>query len=108
MTDQAATSLVIMGGGGHVGLPLGIAFASRGLDTTLFDIDAATVDTINRGVLPFLEEGAGPILEQALADGLLRATTDPASICFTSTGRSNMPATTAPPTSLASAPSSTP
>ena len=73
-------SVVIMGGGGHVGLPLGIAFASRGLDVTLFDIDDATVDTINDGELPFREPGATPLLKRARADGSLRATTDPASI----------------------------
>ena len=73
-------SIVIMGGGGHVGLPLGIAFASRGLDVTLFDINGATVDTINDGELPFREPGATPLLKRARADGLLRATTDPSSV----------------------------
>ena len=80
MNDQAPTPIVIMGGGGHVGLPLGIAFASRGLDVTLFDINDATVDTINDGKLPFREPGAAPVLERVRADGSLRATTDPASI----------------------------
>ena len=80
MTDQALKPIVIMGGGGHVGLPLGIAFASRGLDVTLFDIDDATVEAINDGELPFREPGATPLLKRARADGLLRATTDPASI----------------------------
>jgi len=73
-------SVVIMGGGGHVGLPLGIAFASKGLDVTLFDIDRVIVDTINDGKLPFREPGAAPVLERVRADGSLRATTDPASI----------------------------
>jgi len=80
MADQAVKPIVIMGGGGHVGLPLGIAFASRGLDVTLFDIDDATVDTINDGELPFREPGATPLLKRARAAGSLRATTDPASI----------------------------
>ena len=80
MSNQANTSVAIMGGGGHVGLPLGIALASRGVDVTLFDIDEETVDMINRGELPFLEAGAAPLLGTALADGLLRATTDPASM----------------------------
>ena len=79
MKDETP-SVVIMGGGGHVGLPLGIAFASRGLDVTLFDINDATVDTINDGKLPFREPGAAPVLERVRADGSLRATTDPASI----------------------------
>ncbi len=80
MSDRSDSSIVIMGGGGHVGLPLGIAFASRGLDVTLFDIDDATVSTINDGELPFREPGAAAVLERVRADGSLRATTDPASI----------------------------
>ncbi len=80
MHGETPAPIVIMGGGGHAGLPLGVAFASKGLDTTLLDIDAGVVDTINGGQVPFREEGAKPLLERALADGLLRATTDPGSI----------------------------
>lgn len=80
MTHRSIASIVIMGGGGHVGLPLGIAFASKNIDTILYDIDADTVDRINKGELPFREPGAGALLKRALADGLLRASTDPASI----------------------------
>ena len=80
MTDRPDSSIVIMGGGGRVGLPLGIALASRGLDVTLFDIDEDRVAVINAGQLPFLEAGAEPMLRASLDDGLLRATTDPASL----------------------------
>jgi UDP-N-acetyl-D-mannosaminuronic acid dehydrogenase len=66
-----------MGGGGHVGLPLGIALASRGIDTVLFDINHATVEKINAGQLPFMEAGAAPLLSEALEAGLLHATADP-------------------------------
>ncbi len=69
-------SVVIMGGGGHVGLPLGIAFASRGLDVTLFDIDDAIVEAIKNGELPFREPGAAAVLERVRADGSLRAEDD--------------------------------
>ena len=80
MTDQSIGSIVIMGGGGHVGLPLGIAFASRNINTILYDIDADTVGRINNGEMPFREAGAEALLGRALSDGLLRASTDPASI----------------------------
>ncbi|MFD0748009.1 hypothetical protein ACFQ1L_44240 [Phytohabitans flavus] len=40
-----------------MGLPLGIALASRGLSVTLYDINAAAVATVNDGVMPFDEEG---------------------------------------------------
>ena len=69
-------NIVVVGGGGHVGLPLGIVLASRGLPVVLLDIDAAKVETINSGKMPFREDGAEPVLKQALGTNL-RATTDP-------------------------------
>jgi len=82
MIDQDGTPVdtVIIGGCGRVGLPLGIALASRGLSVTLYDINAAAVDTVNRGELPFAEEGAQEPMTAAVRDGRLRATTDPASV----------------------------
>jgi UDP-N-acetyl-D-mannosaminuronic acid dehydrogenase len=72
--------VVIIGGCGRVGLPLGIALASRGLSVVLYDINAAAVATVNSATLPFDEEGAAPLLSAAVADGRLRATTDPAAV----------------------------
>ncbi len=68
-------NVVVVGGCGHVGLPLGIVLASRGLSVSLLDIDAAKVKTINAGVMPFREDGAQPVLKQVLGK-TLRATTD--------------------------------
>ncbi len=79
-----ASDVVIIGGCGRVGLPLGIALAARGmLSVTLYDIDSAAVETVNRGELPFLEEGAAEPLRESVRDGLLRATTDAASVATT-------------------------
>jgi len=39
--EPFARDVVIIGGCGHVGLPLGVAFAARGLAVTLYDINAA-------------------------------------------------------------------
>lgn len=72
--------VVVVGGCGHVGLPLAIALASRGLDVAIQDIDASAVDLVMSGGLPFMENGAQPVLAQALADGKLTATTDSAVI----------------------------
>ena len=69
--------VVIIGGCGRVGLPLGIALASRGLSVVLYDINGKAVDTVNGGVLPFDEEGAAKPLAAAVAEGRLTATTDP-------------------------------
>jgi UDP-N-acetyl-D-mannosaminuronic acid dehydrogenase len=75
-----STDVCIVGGCGRVGLPLGIALASRGLRVTLYDINAAAVETVNGGRLPFDEEGAAPLLTEAVATGRLRASTDPATV----------------------------
>ncbi|QIK74304.1 nucleotide sugar dehydrogenase [Nocardioides piscis] len=69
--------VVVVGGCGHVGLPLAIALASRGLDVAIQDIDARAVDLVLSGELPFMEDGAQEVLQQGLAAGRLTATTDP-------------------------------
>jgi len=72
--------VVVVGGCGHVGLPLALVFADQGLEVTLFDVDATAVERVNAGQLPFEEPGAGPVLERVLAAGRLHATTDAASV----------------------------
>jgi len=79
-TDRETRDAVIIGGCGRVGLPLGIALASRGRTVTLYDINAAAVDTVNGGCLPFDEDGAAEPLRAAVANGNLDATTDPGNI----------------------------
>ena len=72
-----------MGGGGHVGLPLGIALARSGLRTVLYDTNEATLSTVLSGTMPFLEPGAEPVLREVLAEGSLDGTSDPAIIAKT-------------------------
>jgi len=69
---------VIIGGCGHVGLPLAIALASRGAQVGIYDVSQAAVDTVNAGQLPFAEPGAAGPLAEAVAAGTLRASADPA------------------------------
>jgi UDP-N-acetyl-D-mannosaminuronic acid dehydrogenase len=78
MTETADLpyDVVVVGGGGHVGLPLAVAFASRGLNTAIYDINQAAVDTILAGELPFLENGLKELLGEVLAAERLTATTD--------------------------------
>jgi UDP-N-acetyl-D-mannosaminuronic acid dehydrogenase len=68
--------VVVVGGCGHVGLPLGLAFADRGLKVALFDLNSAAVDQVQSGVMPFAEAGADEILQRVVGNGLI-ATTDP-------------------------------
>ena len=72
------SDVAIVGGCGHVGLPLGIVLAASGLDVVCTDIDARAVDLVNRGVMPFDEPGATELLVEVRAADRLRATTDPA------------------------------
>jgi UDP-N-acetyl-D-mannosaminuronic acid dehydrogenase len=68
--------VAIVGGCGHVGLPLGLAFADRGLQVELVDKDATACQRVNRGELPFTEPGAGEVLTRVLDAGRIRATTE--------------------------------
>ena len=74
-TDGFTTDVVIVGGCGRVGLPLGLALASRGLSVVLYDLNAAAVEQVNASRMPFAEEGAGQVLADVTRAGLLRATT---------------------------------
>lgn len=67
--------IVIIGGCGHVGLPLGVKFSLAGAKTTLIDISAKAVESVNKGQFPFVEKGGDEQLRQALSCGLT-ATTD--------------------------------
>ncbi len=69
--------VAIVGGCGHVGLPLGLTFAQAGLRVDLYDLNAESVRTISDGRMPFMEEG-GEALLRAHVGKNLRATTDPA------------------------------
>jgi UDP-N-acetyl-D-mannosaminuronic acid dehydrogenase len=69
---------VVIGGCGHVGLPLAIALASRDTKVGIYDVSQTAVDTVNAGQLPFAEPGAAEPLRTALAAGRLRASADPA------------------------------
>jgi UDP-N-acetyl-D-mannosaminuronic acid dehydrogenase len=70
--------VTVIGGCGHVGLPLAIALADRGASVVIYDVNKAAVDLVNDGELPFAEEGADGPLKAAVSGGRLRASTDPA------------------------------
>jgi len=78
LPDQIHRDVVIIGGCGHVGLPLALAFAARGASVGIYDISQASVDTVNAGRMPFAESGADTVLHQVLSAGRLRASADPA------------------------------
>jgi len=67
----------IVGGCGHVGLPLGMAFADKGKSVALYDINEAVIAKVNDGVVPFKEEGAEEVLGRVLKNKHLLATNNP-------------------------------
>jgi UDP-N-acetyl-D-mannosaminuronic acid dehydrogenase len=73
---QQLRKVVIIGGCGHVGLPLGIVFANCGLDVVLLDRDQAKIDTVNKGEMPFMETNALEQLGRVVGKKLI-ATADP-------------------------------
>lgn len=73
---NAMQKVVIVGGGGHVGLPLALVLADSGLETISLDISRETVETINSGKMPFAEEGAQALLSKTLTEKSFIASTD--------------------------------
>lgn len=63
---QKRQRIVIVGGCGHVGIPLGLALATQLHDVVLLDRDECVVGKINKGHIPYQEEGAEEVLEKHL------------------------------------------
>jgi UDP-N-acetyl-D-mannosaminuronic acid dehydrogenase len=68
--------VVIVGGCGRVGFPLGLALADRGCTVTLFDLNEESIHRIENGILPFQEPGADEIFARVRGANL-KATSDP-------------------------------
>jgi len=60
----------VVGGCGHVGLPLAISFADHGLKVAVHDISDRAVDSVNAGRMPFLDSGSEPILREVIGKKL--------------------------------------
>ena len=56
----------IIGGAGHVGLPLGLALSSKGNDVILIDNNQKNIKKINNGVMPFVEDGCEKLLKKMI------------------------------------------
>jgi len=68
--------VTVIGGGGHVGLPLALTFANEGLKTLIYDTNEKTLATIAAGKIPHMEHGAEPLLKTALEENTLFLTAD--------------------------------
>ena len=59
-------SLAIVGGAGHVGLPLSLVLADAGHNVTIIDINQKALSEIQKGIFPFAEEGGTELLKKIL------------------------------------------
>ncbi|MDQ5886430.1 MAG: hypothetical protein QG628_827 [Patescibacteria group bacterium] len=66
----------IVGGCGHVGLPLGMAFADQEKNVVLYDINEVVIGKVNDGIVPFKENGAEAVLGRVIKSKKLLATND--------------------------------
>lgn len=71
---QARTAEIAVIGIGYVGLPLAVAFAEAGFQTTGYDLDARKVQTINRGE-SYIPDVETELVRVLVTDGRLRAST---------------------------------
>ena len=75
--SKSRHDVAVIGGAGHVGVPLSLVLASRGLQTLIVDVDRNALALLQAGRLPFLEEGAEALLRSALDDDKLAFSTTP-------------------------------
>lgn len=62
--------VLIIGGYGHVGLPLGLVLSDAGLQVALYDADQSRRAAIQAGRMPFLEYDAEPVLRRVFGKSL--------------------------------------
>ena len=72
MPRQRDFDICIIGGAGHVGLPLALVFARAGKRVLIYDLNRAAMETIKSGTMPFIEYGAEPLLAAALKEATLQ------------------------------------
>jgi len=60
--------VAVIGGAGHVGLPLSLVLAQHGHRVTVVDTDLAKLESIKAGSFPFLEAGGPELLKRCLAE----------------------------------------
>jgi UDP-N-acetyl-D-mannosaminuronic acid dehydrogenase len=76
-TTVENADITVVGGAGHVGVPLVLALAEAGLRVNVNDLNQTTLDTLKSGKLPFIEDGAEQVLAAALAGKRLVFTNSP-------------------------------
>lgn len=68
---QLLNKNLIVVGIGRVGIPLALVFAKEGFDVIGIDVSKERLEAIEKGKLPFIEEGAQPLLKKFLNKGFV-------------------------------------
>ncbi|TAJ24088.1 MAG: nucleotide sugar dehydrogenase [Nitrospirae bacterium] len=63
-----ALRIAVVGGGGHVGLPLSLLLADKGFAVRVIDCDGTKIEALKGGRFPFLEEGGPELLTKLLGE----------------------------------------
>jgi UDP-N-acetyl-D-mannosaminuronic acid dehydrogenase len=72
--------ICIVGGAGHVGLPLALVLADEGFAVDILDTNVEALKAIKTGRMPFIENGAEDLLNRLLPTGRLDATSDASAV----------------------------
>ncbi|MDA0023725.1 nucleotide sugar dehydrogenase [Brachyspira hyodysenteriae] len=67
----------VIGGLGHVGLPLSIALANEGKKVCIYDINEKVYNDVINGIIPFYEENMEDMLKKVLKDRTLSLSLKP-------------------------------
>ena len=70
---RLTSDVCVVGGCGHVGLPLALSLAATGLKVSIHDTNDAAVKAVSAGEMPFLEDGAVEILDEVVGGRLIVA-----------------------------------
>ena len=58
--------ITVVGGAGHIGLPLSIVFANKGFDVAVLDKNRTAMELAKKGIMPFKEKDGTKNLKKAL------------------------------------------
>ena len=75
--SMRTADLTVVGGAGHVGIPLVLSFAAQGLTVNVNDLSVDNLAALQAGRLPFIEYGAEDLLSTALREKKLIFTSTP-------------------------------
>ena len=72
MEQSDKKKIIIVGGCGHIGLPLAVSLANAGYIIVVYDLNEAAIAIAKNGKMPFFEEDGDRQLKLALSTGRLQ------------------------------------